>query len=423
MKNKRTITILITLLALQMQLIGQTITIEECYEMAKNHYPLGKQKELIEKSKNINISNAIVNYLPQINLVGQATLQSDVTKIEIPEPLNNFISFDEPNKDQYKFYGEISQIIFDGGATFQQKKIYKASANAEIQQIEVELYKVKEKVTDMYFGILLINEQLKQFDIFKNDIETALDKVKAAVASGVSLQSNVLLLEAEKLNIEQQKIALLAAKKTYLLILSEFINKSLDEKTIFTVPDKIIVSKDINRPELTLFSEQNTIFESQKKLLRLKNFPRLGLFVQGGYANPALNMFKNKFELYYTGGVRLIVPISGFYTQGNDMEMVRINTLRNQVKKETFLFNTKFDISKHNAEIEKFNELLKTDNEIIAIRESIKETALAQLENGIINSNDYIKEVNAENLAKQNKILHEMQLLMTLYKQKITTGN
>jgi hypothetical protein len=406
-----------------MQLIGQTITIEECYEMAESNYPLGKQKELIEKSKKINVSNATINYLPQINLVGQATMQSDVTKIEIPEPLNKFISFDEPNKDQYKFYGEISQIIFDGGATHQQRKIYKASANAEIQQVEVELYKVKEKVTEMYFGILLINEQLKQFDIFKNDIETALEKVKAAVASGVSLQSNVLLLEAEKLNIEQQKISLLAAKKTYLLILSELINKSLDEKTIFVVPDKIIVSKDINRPELTLFSEQNTILESQKKLLISKNLPKLGLFVQGGYGNPALNMFKNEFEPYYIGGVRLVIPISGLYTQGNDMNMIKINTLSNQVKKETFLFNTKFDINKNNTEIEKFNELLKTDNEIIKIRESIKETALAQLENGIINSNDYIKEVNAENLAKQNKILHEMQLLMTLYKQKITTGN
>ena len=274
----------------------------------------------------------------------------------------------------------------------------------------------------MYFGILLINEQLKQFDIFKNDIETALEKVKAAVASGVSLQSNVLLLEAEKLNIEQQKISLLAAKKTYLLILSELINKSLDEKTIFVVPDKIIVSKDINRPELTLFSEQNTILESQKKLLISKNLPKLGLFVQGGYGNPALNMFKNEFEPYYIGGVRLVIPISGLYTQGNDMNMIKINTLSNQVKKK-HLFNTKFDINKNNTEIEKFNELLKTDNEIIKIRESIKETALAQLENGIINSNDYIKEVNAENLAKQNKILHEMQLLMTLYKQKITTGN
>lgn len=407
------------LMACPFILIAQsnTITLDSCYILSKQNYPLVKQYELIDKTKEYSIQNIAKGYLPQISINGQATYQSDIT--ELPD----FIpGIPELTKDQYKLFAEVNQLIFDGGVTKEQKKIQNASSAADRQQLEVELYQLKGRINQLFFGILLIDEQLRQNALIKNDLQLGITRVSALIQNGVALKSEEDVLKAEWLKVGQQTIELESNRKAFVDMLALFIQRPLDEASIFIKPPDINASQEINRPELLLYDYQTQLFDAQYHLLAAKNRPRISFFVQGGYGKPALDMFKNSFDPFYIGGLRLMVPLSGFYTLNNERSLIQIGKENLNIRKETFLFNTHFALKQQNADIIKLREVLKTDDEIIPLRARIKESALAKLENGVINSNDYLREVNAEDNARQNKILHEIQLLMALYNQANTSG-
>lgn len=395
-----------------------SVSLDNCYILAKQNYPLVKQYELIAKSKEYSIENISKGYLPQLNIFGQATYQSDITQLP-----KNIPGFPVLTKDQYKLYGEVSLPVFDGGIIREQKRILEASSAAELQQLEAELYQLKARVNQLFFGILLIEGQLKQNSLMKDDIQLGLKKVGALIANGTALKSDEDVLKAEWLKASQQTIELKSGRKAFCDMLELFIQKTLDESSRFIRPPDILSSEKMNRPELLVYEYQERILNAQNNLLTAKNRPRLGFFIQGGFGKPALDMFKNSFDPFYLGGLRLSVPLSGFYSLKNERSLIQISKDNLNTRKETFLFNTRFALRQQNADIDKFREILKADDEMIPLRENIKKAALSKLENGVINSNDYLREVNAEYNARQNKILHEIQLLMAQYNKAGTLGN
>jgi outer membrane protein TolC len=394
-----------------------SITLDSCYVLAKKNYPLVKQHELIAKSNEYTLGNIAKGYLPQLDINGQATYQSDVTQFPKSIPGIKTLS-----KDQYKIYAEANQVIYDGGVLKQQKKLQEANAIVDGQQLEVELYKLKDRINQLYFGILLIDEQLKQIVLTRRDIQLGLDKTNAQISNGTALQSNADILKAQLLKTDQQTIELNSNRKAFTDMLGLFVNRPLDENTIFIKPENITSSGEISRPELLMYDERNKIFDVQNNLLTAKNTPKISFFVQGGYGRPAFNILSNNFDPFYIGGLRFIFPLSGFYTIKNERNLISINKQNIDVQRNTFLFNTQLAIKQQSASITKLQAFLKTDNEIISLRTNVKKAALAQLENGVLNSSDYLREVNAEDAARQDKILHEIQLLMAQYNERNITG-
>jgi outer membrane protein TolC len=399
---------------------GSLLKISDCYNLAKQHYPLSKKQELIQKSAAYSIENAATAFLPQVNINGQATYQSDVT--EVPIKLPN-ASIPTISKDQYKVYAEVNQVLFDGGITRLQKQSIQANAVVEQQQLEVELYKLKERINQLFFGILLIDEQLVQSAILRKDIESGLSKTNAAIANGIALKTNAQVLQAELMRNDQRNIELKSMRAAYIEMLSQFINQPLNENSMLEKPSIISARTAINRPELLLFDAQKKMITVRSKIINAKNSPRIGLFAQGGYGRPALNMLKNDFSGYYIGGVRFSWSLSGLYTAKKEKALLSIDDRSIDIQKETFLFNTNLAVKQQNAEITKLNDLVNSDNGIIELREKIKNTSLVQLENGVINSNDYLREVNAADQARESQSLHKIQLLSVQYNQQTTTGN
>lgn len=394
-----------------------SITLDSCYVLAKKNYPLVKQHELIAKSNEYTLGNIAKGYLPQLDINGQATYQSDVTQFPKSIPGIKTLS-----KDQYKIYAEANQVIYDGGVLKQEKKLQEANAIVDEQQLEVELYKLKDRINQLYFGILLIDEQLKQIVLTRRDIQLGLDKTNAQISNGTALQSNADILKAQLLKTDQQTIELNSNRKAFTDMLGLFVNRPLDENTIFIKPENITSSGEISRPELLMYDERNKIFDVQNNLLTAKNTPKISFFVQGGYGRPAFNILSNNFDPFYIGGLRFIFPLSEFYTIKNERNLISINKQNIDVQRSTFLFNTQLAIKQQSASITKLQAFLKTDNEIISLRTNVKKAALAQLENGVLNSSDYLREVNAEDAARQDKILHEIQLLMAQYNERNITG-
>lgn len=399
-----------------------SLTIAEVYELARNNYPLIRQRDLIAKTKEYTVANAAKGYLPVFSVNGQATYQSSVTNFPFTIPIPGF-KLPVYSKDQYKVYGEIDQLIYDGGAIKNQQHTAETNEIIQQQNLEVELYALYDRVNQLFFGALLVNEQLKQNDLLKADIQNGIDKTKALVANGMAYRSSVDELAAQLMQTEQLRIELVAAKKAYLDMLGLFIHQNLDENAQLQKPTTPLFNEQVNRPELLLYEYQKKSYDLQEALLKVQLRPKFNLFVQGGYGRPGLNVLSNNFAGYYIGGLRLNWNFGSWYTLKNQRLILGIGRKSLDIQKETFLFNTYITQKQQNTDIEKYFTLVKTDDAIIALRASVKKAAAAQLENGVLSAHDYISQVYAEDQARQNRILHEVQLLQAEFSYQNTTGN
>jgi len=418
---KRNFPLLILLITVFPSASFAQLTLEQCQEKARNNYPLIKRASLIDQTANYNLENAAKAYLPQVSFSAKATYQSDVTEIPIKMPN---LTIEGLTKDQYQAVAEVNQVIWDGGAVKAQQQVTKANAEAEKQKLENDLYALRERVNQLFFGTLLIDEQLRQNDLLQKELQTNLDRITAFKNYGVANQSDIDALNVEVLNAEQRKIELNAAKKTYRDLLSAFTGENISEQTTIvkpalTIPAGLVLK---NRPELSMFDAQANLFDSQASLINAKNLPRIAAFVQGGYGKPGLNMLKNEFAPYAIGGIRFSWSFGGFYTKRNDLQLIEVNKSNIAVQKETFLFNTQLQATQQSDDADKYNSLMVNDDEIIRLRENIRKTAEAKVENGTASVTDLIREINAVDMARQSKALHEMQYLISVYTLKNTTN-
>jgi outer membrane protein TolC len=419
-------------LMVPLSIYAQSLSIETCQEKAKENYPLVKQYGLIEQTTRYNISNANKGYLPQLSLSAKATYQSAVTQIpsSLGDVLSNLtgrpFSFPALPKDQYQAVIEASQVIWDGGVISTQKKITSLSSEVEKQKLEVDLYTLKDRVNQLFFGILLLNEQLKQNDILKNDLLTNYNRFTAYKQNGIANQADLDAINVEQLNASQRESDMKSTKKSFVLMLSALTGLAINDQTELSkpIPDLSILKASTNqRPEIKLFEAQNNLYESQKSLINAGNLPKIGAFVQGGYGQPGLNMFTTGFSPFYIGGIRLSWNISGLYSQKNNVTKLEISKRSVDVQKETFLFNNNLASQQQQTEIEKIQSTISNDDEIIRLRQNIKKATTARMENGTASVSDLIRDINAENQALQLKSLHEIQLLMNLYQLKNNTNN
>ncbi len=398
-----------------------TLNLQKTYDMAEQNFPLIRQRQLLKNISEINLDELKTGYYPQLNINGQATYQSDVLKFtgNIPG-----ITFPSPAKDQYKLSAELSQLVYDGGLIKQQQELEQLNNDVNQQNLNVQLYQLRDRINQLFFGILYLDEQLKQLELVKQDINLGIKTMEALVNNGVAFKSNLNLLKAELLQADQHGIEMRTSRKGLLDILSLFVNQPLPENTQLEKPVAQIPAMDnnINRPELNLFSAQQKQLQGRLNLYDAGKKPRASLFFQGGYGRPGLNALLNQFKSYYITGVRLSWNLGWLYTHKKEIELLGFAQQSVNVQKDVFLFNTNTQLKQQQTEIEKLQKLIMADKEIIDLRASVKDAAKAQLENGVITSIDYLKEVNEEDKARQDLITHQVQLLQAQVNYQTISG-
>lgn len=392
-----------------------SFTLESIIEKANSNYPLIKQKGYLEQNRNFNLAALNRAYLPQISINGQATYQSDVTEIPIKLNIPGF-SFDPLSNDQYKVVADVNQILFDGGKIHQQKNLTRASEMVEQEKVNAEMQKMREKVRQLYLGVLMMDEQLKQVDLIENDLQNGINKMQSAVKNGTALRSHLAVLQAEQHKNNQRKTELSSTRNTLLKTISLFTGSTIDDKSKFITPLSTLQVQEsflIRRPELKVFEAQEKFTDTQKKLLGVKSLPRLSFFGQGGYGKPGLNMLLNEFDWFYIAGARLQWNLGELYSLSAERKSNAISKSSIQVQKEIFLLNASITAEQYRNDINKYKLLISEDNEIVALRNEIMKASKAQLDNGVITSSDYIREMNAADQARQNLLLHQLQLIQT----------
>ncbi|WPV01566.1 TolC family protein [Mucilaginibacter sp. cycad4] len=408
--------LVLTITAVQAQ---EKLTLAECYRLARENYPVIKKMDLISQTSQFTLENANKRYLPQISFSGQASYQSQT--IAFPSALAGALP--QISKDQYKIQGEVDQQLYDGGAVHQQNEVTKANTDLQRQNLEVSLYTLNDRVNNIFFSILLVDAQLKQNELQKGNLQTQAQKTQASFNNGVAFQSNVNELQAEVMSTDMATTEYTANRTAYLRMLSLLIGKEVTSSAQLQTPGAISHTGDINRPELKAYDLQKSVYDAQEKQLRSDYLPKFSAFFQGAYGRPTLNIVENQFGAWYITGIRLNWSLGSLYTLGNSKKILNLNRQSADADKATFLLNTKMDLAQQDEQVKKYNDLIQQDEKTIALRESVTKSATAQLENGVITTHEYVQQVNAENLARQNLILHRIQLVQAQYNFNYKSGN
>ena len=412
---------------LMLPMLAQAQTLEECQQAAERNYPLIQQYGLIEKTTELTVTNIQKGWLPQVSASAQATLQSDVTAF--PDQIQKVyqtmgIDMQGLKKDQYRVGIDVQQTVFDGGAIKNQKEIARQQGKVQAAQNEVNLYNVRKRVNEMYFGLLLINEQIALNKDLQRLLEQNEKKLASMVKGGTAAESDYLNVKAERLNVAQQMTGLQAQRQALVRMLSAFCG--IEVKQIVRPPLTPPVGGGNARPELKAIDAQLKLADAQEKALNVALMPKLGVFAQGYYGYPGYNMFEDmmsrKFSWNGMIGARLSWNIGALYTRKNDKAKLNIQRSMFNVQRETFLFNNNLEQIQQNENIECYKKLMADDEEIISLRSSIRKAAESKLSHGIIDVNDLVKEITNENAAKVQQTVHEIEMLKEIYDLKYTTN-
>lgn len=405
-------------------------TIELCQERAQINFPQIKQYDLIAQSEQFNLRNASKAYLPQFSLSLKATYQTEVVEFPLSMP---GLSLPSLPKDQYQAVAEVNQLIWDGGVVRTQKKRIAAEHAVEAGRHAVEMYELRERVNNLFFGILLLEEQLKLNAVYDEELQANRVKVEGAMRNGVANRNDLDALTVEQIANGQRRMELEAARLAYSDMLACFIGEPLGSDPVLKKPSVTNASPAYPllhetslweyRPEVAYFQANMHQLETQRKQINANNLPKLSAFLQGGYGNPGLNMLKEGFRAYAIGGLRLTWNFGGLYTRKDELRKIGNAISRVEIQRQAFDFNTRLKYVQQHTEIEKYRKIVKDDERIVELRERIKEASESKVENGTMTVTDLVRDLSNVQQARATKALHEIEMLRSVYQLKNTLNN
>ena len=417
-----------------MSIMAQAQTLEECQQAAERNYPLIQQYDLINKTTKLTVSNIQKGWLPQVSASAQATYQSDV--VSFPDEMQALyqqmgINMKGLTKNQYKIGIDVQQTVFDGGAIRSQKEIAKAQGQVQKAQNEVNIYNVRKRVNEMYFALLLIDEQIKLNVDLQELLAGNERKLESMKKNGTAAESDWYSVKAERLNVVQQGVNLQSQRQALTRMLTTFCG--MEVKTPSKPPrgeaSVLPLGGDRGglRPELHAIDAQLRLADAQEKALNSALMPKLGVFAQGFYGYPGYNMFEDmmnhKWSLNGMIGARLTWNIGALYTRKNNKAKLQLQRDMAENSRDVFLFNNNLEQIQQNENIARYQRLMSDDEEIISLRSSVRKAAESKLAHGIIDVNDLVKEINSENQARVQQTIHEIEMLKEMYDLKYTTNN
>ncbi|HVI45616.1 MAG TPA: TolC family protein [Chitinophaga sp.] len=396
------------------------LTLEECQQLARQHYPLLKQQQVLDNILQIQVRNINNAWLPQATLNGQASYQSDVVQIPIKLP---DVNIESPAKDQYRATIDVTQQLYDGGATRRQRDLQVLQQQSARQQVEVDLYKIRQQVTQTYFNALLAKEYISVSRLAQQDLQQRLEKLQAGVKFGSVLPSAADMIQAELLKAQQQEISAAASSKAYLEILQLLTGSRITDVATRTPAVAELTSTDtLSRPELQLFRLQRNTLLQQSALTGTRTLPRISAFVQGGYGRPGLNMLSNSFDSYYIAGVRLSWTLWNWQARRNEQRVLVLQEKNVAAQADAFTLNTQVQLAQQRAEISQLQQTIGKDASIIKLRAAVKDASASQLDNGVITVHEYVQDLNAETQARISERTHTLQLALAQINYQLIRG-
>mgnify|MGYP004573833389 FL=1 len=420
---------LLLAMVLSASLSTQAITLKESLQMAHDNYPAIKQYHLIEQTRDFTLDNASKGWLPQVSTSAGAYAFTD------PIKSNEQIARMGIDFKNYMANASVTirQNLYDGGEIAAQKEVASAQSEVQKHQLHVSMYGINERVQQIYFSILLLDEQIVLNELHQKDLSTSEKNIRSLIKGGIANQSDLDAILVECLKLKQQKDAIVVSRQAYFQMLGVFIGKDLMvseklekpsmESNVLRTPEgatsasSLFLSKNwgVNRPELQYYDSQNLLIDARRKQLDSRLRPTLSLFGMGMLHSKVSDMINYGM---LAGGISLSWNIGALYTRKNDIRKLEVQRQMNDIQRKVFLFNNRLQNEQEYGVIASLRKQIAQDTEIISLRESIRSKSDRKVQLGTESVNELVRDINAVNLAKTQKAVHEIQLLQEIYKLK-----
>ena len=423
---KQTLTLILLLLTVTMTGYAD-VTLDYCLQHAEENYPEIKKYGLLERASELSLDEINRGWWPRLGLSAQANVQNIVPAF--PDILRNMLAqngfeLKGMGKLQYKVAAELNQTIWDGGASKAQRAIERASLAESKAALDVELYAIRGQVESIYFGILLLQEQMKQTESTVELLSSNLQRLESMVRNGTAMQSDADMIEAQRLTLKQTLAEARNAIKGYRDVLSVYIGEDLNDRNLICPDAEMPESPDSKRPELTLFDRKIDSNAARLKAIDASVMPHIGFFTQAYYGYPGYNYFESmtnrNLSFNIMAGVRVSWNVESLYTKDTKRRKLTLNSDMVNADREKFLFNSHLQSARENSEIEAIRDVMKEDSRIVELRQNVRQSAESQLRNGIIDATALLSKINDENQARLNSAYHNIQLIQNIYKLKNT---
>ncbi len=425
---KRTAAAALLLAAMLIPVRGNAaITLEECLDKARENYPLVAKYGLVEHTASIELSDINKSWLPRVGVYAQVTAQNKVPGL--PEALQNVLAqMGQESRGiglvQYKAGVDVTQIVWDGGASRAQRAVERARTHESQAALDVEMYAVRERVMNLFFGILLLDEQIARTENTVTLLRASRQLMESMLKGGVAMQSDVDMLEAQELSMLQQVTSARNAAKGYRDMLSLYVGENLDGEELVRPHAEMPADLESRRPELELFRVRNLVSDARDAAVASSIMPKIGLFAQAYYGYPGFNYFDSminrNLSFNILAGVKVSWSIDTFYTRGNSRRRLALAAESTDADREVFLFNNRLQSTSQVDAIEGLRAVMADDNRIVELRTSVRRAAESQLANGVIDATALLAKITDENQARLTASYHEIELLQAIFQLKNT---
>ncbi len=401
----------------------EAITLFECQKMAREHAPRLGDLEVIQEMGETKIDQVSTTWYPSLDLNGKLSYQSDVVEVTLTDP-DIPVEFPQVPHDQYGLNLDIIQNIYDGGISRGKKTLEEAVMAADLQQVEVDLYRLKGRVNQYYFAVLVLQENRRNLEIHLQNLEARYETVQTAVTHGTMLETEMHVLEVEKLKLKKSMIELDSRKKSHMGALRVLCGEGMDENAILENPQfESFESGSMNRPELKLFDLKHKSMEAGKELVGKKRMPVLYAFGQTGYGKPGYNMMSENWDHYYMLGAGLKWKIWDWNTTSREKQLIGYQQQILQTQRASFDKELESLMVQEEASMEQYTLTMEMDQQVLELQNKISEQAAVQLENGTMTATNYITELNKESLARITLATHQVMLMQSKANYLTIQGN
>lgn len=404
--------ILICCCVLPLQLWAQSLTLEACKQRAEANYPAVSQYRLIELTRDFTLENAAKAWLPQVSASVSGVAFTDL--LDVNDRMKR-LGIDTKNTMASGMV-MVNQNVYDGGQIHAQRQIARAQADVQRQQLAVSMYDLNRRVEQLYFGVLLLDAQIKHTQLLQEDLSLSRKTVEAMQKGGIANQSDVDAVAVEQENALQLLDAQQASRLAYLRMLGLFIHQSLSNDVQLQMPVALeLKTREVYRPELSYYQARESLLEAQRKQLNSRLFPTLKAFGMGVYHTKVTDLMKNGM---LAGGLTLSWNIGALYTRKNDLRKLDVERQQVESERAIFLFNNRLEVESTEGNIAMLKKQLVRDDEIVRLREQIRDKSEKKVRLGTESVNEMLRDINAVSKARQQRSTHEIQLIEALYALK-----
>ena len=133
-------------------------------------------------------------------------------------------------------------------------------------------------------------------------------------------------------------------------------------------------------------------------------------------------MLSGSFDPYFVAGVRLQWDFGALYTLRNDRSKSDSDLRKLELTRESFMLNTSMEAVQKRSQVEKDEDVLRRDEEIISLRGSIRETGESQYNAPVTAGNAYLSLLDEEFTARLSHNAHKVTYIMDLLDLRQTLG-